>query len=240
MYWISYTACGVEGYYCEILGHCLANGAICRLPNAPPNVPSDLIYVDTIEYYSANVPSDNGRMVGLLLGNASDVGMDSQDEEVSIAIIEASNIATAYGVWQYALCHGDFPTCMTCSDISSWTDIGTVSETAALYLPSTACLRFWRKLVALDGSVWLKAKLWDGNTDGYLSNTTTLVRHQEPHYATTLPYSPTGAISQNFTLFTSLLLPVTDPPGWFLILSHFLQLTKMYHSLIILVSASMI
>lgn len=208
--------CGIDGYYCEILEQCLAGDGVCQLPNVPPIVSSDLVYIGTIDYHSATSdPSDNGQMVGLLLGNgtgSSEVGVDSQDEEISIAIIGTSDMPTAEGAWQYATCLEAFPVCTTCSSISSWTDVGLVSETAALYLPNTACLRFWRKATTLDGSVWLRARLWDGNSDGYHSNSTTLVREGKPHITSTLPYKETGAVSQNYTLLTSLLLPVTDPP----------------------------
>lgn len=205
--------CSNASYYCQILDTCLASGRLCKLPNIAPLVDVSLIYIDTIESYGMSLSHYRGHMIGRILGNGilgnGNVSVDEQSEEVSIIVTEVS-----LGYWQYSICEAAFDICQTCSHSPiSWESITNVSETNALYLPNTACLRFWRQSVQLEGAVWLRAKLWDGNTDGYISNSTSLVRYQSPFYSNAINYTDTGAISQNNTIITSLLLPVTQGPS---------------------------
>ena len=210
----SQLCCGYNAGFCQILNKCLPTGEICQLPNIAPVIPSPLIYIDSIDQYNSHQPPYKGHMVGIILGNNS-IAVDEQNEEVSIAITDISNTSQDFGEWQYALCHSSFSVCTTCLHLSTpWIKITNVSDDNALYLPNTACLRFWRKSIEIEGAVWLSGKLWDGSINGYLSNSTTLVRYQQPYHNTTLTYSSNGPISQNSTLLLSLLLPLTEPPNF--------------------------
>ena len=205
--------CGYNAYYCQILDNCLAEGTVCKLPNIPPSIPSDLIYFGLLDSYSPTWPSDNGQMVGLLLGSNDSLGVDSQGEEIGLAITAVANISIEFGEWQYALCYGSLTECQICTSLSPWVTIDTsVSESIALFLPNTACIRFWRKTIKLEGAVWLRTKAWDGNTDGFEGNSSQLVRFQSPFYGSTLPFTSTGSVSESSTLLTALLLPLSEPP----------------------------
>ena len=206
--------CRVGEYFCDVLDNCISDGLQCRLPNIAPTIPADLIYLETLTLYSPSTASSSGHMIGVLLGNNNSLAVELQGEELGIAITEVSNVSQQMGEWQYALCNGPITSCRVCSNLSTpWTAVNlNASESSALFLPNTACLHFWRKAIELEGAVWMKAKVWDGNMDGYLSNSSTLVRTQSPHIGTTLPYTNTSSVSQHSTLLTVLLLPLIEPP----------------------------
>lgn len=194
-------------YYCDILQECVSTNSMCKLPNVLPVVePSSLIHIDSIDSYGSDLSAEyRGHMIGRILGNngTGDIGTDSQGEEISIAITEYSGAH-----WQYSLCSSnDINICLSCQNTSTWVSIN-VSIIIALYLPNTACLRYNRQDIEEEGSVWLRVKLWDGNSDGYASNSTTLVRYIEPFYSNTLNYST----SVNSTVLVSLLSPISDSP----------------------------
>ena len=69
-----------------------------------------------------------------------------------------------------------------------------------------------RRSVELAGAVWLRVKLWDGNSDGYISPRNDLVSLTSPRYLTTIPYTDSGAFSENTTLLTVLVHPYIQPP----------------------------
>lgn len=212
--------CGPNGNYCDVLNVCLEVGARCELPNIAPVVDKSLIYIETIESFQPGV-SNQGHVVYSLLGNVTGMSgpaVDSQGEEVSVAIVQVSNTQSSGGEWQYAMCV-DPPTDLysTCSNInSSWVtiDVTTLSETNALVLPNTARVRFVRKAIELDGAVWLRVKLWDGNTDGFVSPRKDLVRTHVPSIETTLPYTSNGAYSENATLLVAVIIPLITPPSF--------------------------
>ena len=41
-----------------------------------------------------------------------------------------------------------------------------MAEDRALFLPSSAQIRFVRRAAELEGAMWMRVKLWDGNEDG--------------------------------------------------------------------------
>ena len=211
--------CTVGMYYCEVLETCLLTGVECRLANIPPIIDTGLVYIDTIDSYGSALYGYNGRMIGSILSNDSDaIATDSQSEEISVIITGLSSDPvnegqSASGVWQYSLCSGSLNDCMSCSSIPSWMNITQVSESSALYLPNTACIRYWRGAESLEGAVWLRIKIWDGNTNGFHSNSTTLVRSIIPYYGPVLNYTSNGGLSMDHTLLVSLLLPIIQPPS---------------------------
>ena len=203
--------CGSGGFFCDALNQCLALSEICQLPNVPPVVFTPLIHLP-----NPDPQSGDGHVISELLSNgANSTVVDSQGEELSIAIVETSGISPANGEWQFGLCSntswlpGDAEEC----GMWEWSVVGVVSENRALVLPNTARLRFLRLGVVLEGVVWMKVKLWDGNQDGYLSSSSDLVRHSLPHHLPTLPFSHTGPFSENTTFITALLLPLLPPPS---------------------------
>ena len=201
----------VEGSSVTLLNQCLALSEICQLPNVPPVVFTPLIHLTNPEPQSGD-----GHVISELLSNGTNsTAVDSQGEELSIVIIQTSDISPTDGEWQFGLCSntswllGDGEECR----LWEWSSVGVVSETRALVLPSTARLRFLRLGVALEGVVWMKVKLWDGNQDGYLSSSSDLVRHSLPHHLSTLPFSHNGPFSENTTFITALLLPLLPLPS---------------------------
>lgn len=198
--------CGANEVYCEVLSTCLEVGRRCKLPNVAPESSSDLIYLESISNFSEDtIYSRSGHVIYKLLGNDTTPAVDSQGEELSIAIISASEVPSIYGEWQFAT-----------SNNSSWTRLESsqLSEINGLLLPNTARLRFVRRLIELDGAVWLRVKIWDGNQDGFLSPRSNLVRTQEPRFAPTIPYNTNSAFSQNSTLLVTLVHPLNSPPSF--------------------------
>lgn len=207
--------CPIGLHYCGVLGTCLDTDQQCRLPNVPPLINSSLFYIDTITSYGSGLSDYNGYMIGTILSDDNNtVATDSQSEEISIVVIEVSNSSqSSGGQWQYSLCGQSFNDCLSCPYSSSWINITNVSEDNALYLPNTACLRFRREMAQLEGGVWMRVKLWDGNTDGFHSNSTTLVRSVSPFYSPASNHTHTSGLSFNSTVLVSLLLPVTESPS---------------------------
>ena len=212
--------CCAEGdFFCDVLNTCLTDGNVCAPPNIPPTTSTTLIHIESSSNFDPE--SGDGHVISELLSNngSDSVAVDSQGEEVSIAIVETSPTSSSEGEWQYGVCVSSSNNQSAsvddeCGSIEwSAVVVGSVSEERALLLPSGARVRFVRRSSWLEGVVWMRAKLWDGNEDGYLSPTADAVRHSQPHYQTTLPLSLTGAFSENSTLFTVLLLPVAPPPS---------------------------
>ena len=205
--------CGTNEVYCEVLNSCLGVGRRCELPNVSPKSSLGLIYLQSISNFSEDtIYSRSGHVIYELLGNGTTPAVDSQGEEISVAIIGASQVSPTFGEWQFSL-----------SQNSSWTRLvpSQLSETSALLLPNTAHLRFVRRLIELDGAVWLRVKLWDGNQDGFLSSSSELVRSQEPSFTSSTPYAVNSAFSLNSTLLVILIHPLNSPPSF---LSPFTQL----------------
>ena len=197
--------CGPDEEFCSTLSSCLLIGTRCELPNIAPSVTSNLIVLDSLRTFDEeDVYADsNGYTISVFLG---DPGLDSQGEELSIAIVGASDLALVEGEWQFAI-----------NSSASWQTLpaGEVSESNALLLPSTAQLRFVRGSIVFDGAVWLRIKTWDGNdNDGFISSRQDLVRDMPPGFSSTLPYSPDGAFSLNTTLLTVLVHPLVSPPSF--------------------------
>ncbi len=199
--------CQSNELYCEVLGACIDSTFRCELPNVPPDNMQELIYLGSHSDYAATSASMGmGFVVSTVLGNETDPAMDSQGEELSIAITGASRLMLDEGEWQVTSSDGG----------GSWTtiDASVLSESNALLLPSTARVRFVRRAIELDGAVWLQVKLWDGNVDGYVSPNQTLVRSKDISFASTVPYTSTSAFSQESSLLVILLLPLNPPPSF--------------------------
>ena len=208
--------CGVSGYFCDILNTCLPIGDICELPNIAPEIEQELILLEeVIGFDNATIYSSLGHVVGLLLSGNNTPAVDTQGEELGIAITGVSDISPSLGQWQYSLCRDSSTDSYgNCSDITTeWFSISTsVNDTNALFIPNTGRIRFVRRSVEIEGVVWMHAKLWDGNPDGFISSESTLVRNQTPHYNTTIPFSSNSAVSELSTLITVLHIPVTVAP----------------------------
>ena len=209
--------CGQHGFYCDILSQCLFQGDTCSLPNATPIAFTTLIHVESILNFDPDISGDGHVISELLSNNSNSPVVDSQGEEVSIAVIEISDLLPSFGEWQFSTCamNGNQSSLRGGAEceLGEWEPMEMVSEDHALLLPSVARLRFVRRAVELEGAVWMRVKLWDGNEDGYLSPTTDAVRYSQPHYSNTLPFSATGPFSENSTLLTALLFPVIPRPS---------------------------
>ena len=205
--------CEENGYYCEVLGECIEDGSRCELPNIAPENDFRLIHLESLVNFDPDsLYSAQGYTIAQLLGNSTHPAVDSQGEQVSIAIVQVSPIPYNLGEWQYSLCGDGDLTCLAMT--SRWERINgdMISESSALVLPSIAHLRFVRRSVELAGAVWLRVKLWDGNSDGYISPRNDLVSLTSPQYLTTIPYTDSGAFSENTTLLTVLVHPYIQPP----------------------------
>jgi len=198
--------CSSDELYCEVLSTCLSAELRCELSNIAPENPPEQFYLGSLSNYSTQPGfSWPSFVIADFLGNDTHLALDSQDEELSIAITEAVGVASQRGEWQFSLYGSE-----------EWIGIdpGVLSDANALLLPSSASLRFVRSVVDLEGGVWLRVKLWDGNEDGYISSNDSLVRLVDPSLASTLPYSPTSAFSETTSLLVMLLLPLSSPPSF--------------------------
>ena len=207
--------CGVSGYFCDILNTCLPTGEICELPNIAPVIKRELILLEVAIFDNANDHSSTGHVVALLLSGNNTPAMDTQGEELGIAITDVSPINSDLGQWQYSLCRdSNADSYGNCSVITTeWFGINpSVNDTNALFIPNSARIRFVRKSVEIEGAVWMRAKLWDGNPDGFISNESNLVRNEMPHYNTTIPFSSNSAVSELSTLITILFTPIVVAP----------------------------
>ena len=207
--------CEENSYYCEVLGSCIELELRCELPNVAPDASSRLIHIESlIDFDSDLMYSSQGHMIAQLLGNGTHIAVDSQGEQLSIAIIQVSPIPVNQGEWQYSLCRDEDSACL--ASISNWEriDADALSESSALVLPNLAHIRFVRRSIELTGAVWLRVKLWDGNEDGYLSPRDDLVSLSPPQYLDTLPYRNNGAFSENTTLLSILVHPYIQPPSF--------------------------
>ena len=212
----SKRCCGVSGYFCDILNTCLLIGDTCELPNIAPEIEQDLILLEEVVVFdSTSIYSSLGHVVGLLLSGDDTPAVDTQGEELGIAVTGVSDINPYLGYWQYSLCSDSSNDSYGyCSEIiTEWSDISyAVNNTNALFIPNNARIRFVRKSVEIEGVVWMRVKLWDGNPDGFISSESTLVRNQIPHYNTTIPFSNNSAISELSTLITVLYVPISVAP----------------------------
>ena len=208
--------CGVSGYFCDILNICLPIGDICKLPNIAPEIEQELILLEEVTVFdNTSVYSSLGHVVGLLLSGNNTPAVDMQGEELGIAVTGVSDVNPDFGQWQYSLCRDSSTDSYgNCSVITTeWFNINaSVNDTNALFIPNNARIRFVRKSVEVEGAVWIRAKLWDGNPDGLISNESNLVRNQTPHYNTTVPFSSNNAISELSTLITVLFVPIVAAP----------------------------
>ena len=208
--------CGVSRYFCDILNTCLAIGDTCALPNIAPEIVQDLILLKEVTMFdSTSVYSSLGHVVGLLLSGDDTPAVDTQGEELGIAITGVSDINPNLGQWQYSLCSDSSTDSYgNCSVITTqWVDIpSSVNDINALFIPNNARIRFVRKSVELEGAIWMYAKLWDGNPDGIISSESNLVRNQTPHYNTTIPFNSNSAVSELPTLITVLYIPISVAP----------------------------
>lgn len=208
------------------------NGQDCKLPNIAPKVTEELIYHSSVKDVVIDSETSDvsglAKMVGVLLGNGNNLGVDGQNEEIGIAIVELAQPNVTLGVWQYAECYSnDINLCKQCNNVSSWNSIiDSLSESHSLFLPNTACLRYLRRSLYSVGASWLRVKLWDGNTDGYISPKPTLVRYQQPFYNSTLPYNAIGSTSEASTLLTVLIVPVNSQPMFGISDPHLTKITE--------------
>ena len=205
--------CEENSYYCDVLDLCIESGMACKLLNIAPEVDSKLIHLESFLTFDEDfVYSSQGYVIARLLGNDTHSAVDSQGEQVSIAIVQISPVSLVQGEWQYSLCEEGDLTCLAIA--SNWVRINGdgLSEDNALVLPNSAQVRFVRRSIELAGAVWLRVKLWDGNEDGFISPNNSLVSLSPPQYITTLPYMKNGAFSENTTLLTILVHPYIHPP----------------------------
>ena len=205
--------CEENSYYCDVFGECVESGVVCRLANVAPEITSKLIHLESLLTFDLDASnSASGYVIAQFLGNGTHPGVDSQGEQVSIAIVQISPLPASLGEWQYSLCEESDLACLTLA--SSWLRIDgdTLSEENALVLPNMARVRFVIRSFELAGAVWLRVKLWDGNEDGYISPSDNLASLSSPQYLTTLPYMTNGAFSANTTLLTILVHPHIQPP----------------------------
>ena len=164
---------------------------------------------------SALIYSSFGSVVGLILSGNDTPAVDSQGEELGIAVTSVSDINPSHGEWQYSLCKDsstdNYGNCSV--PLTEWFSISTrVRDINALFIPSNARIRFVRKSVEVEGAVWMRAKLWDGNPDGFISSDNTLVRNRTPHYNSTIPFNNNSAVSELSTLITILFTPTIVSP----------------------------
>ena len=207
--------CDANSYYCEVLGLCIETGLRCELPNVAPVTSSQLIHIESLVAFDPDIVySSQGHVIAQLLGNGTHIAVDSQGEQVSIAIVQVSPIPVDQGKWQYSLCGDGNSACL--ASTSNWERIDgdMVSESNALVLPNIARIRFVRRSIELAGAAWLRVKLWDGNVDGYLSPRNDLVSLSPPQYLNSLPYMNNGAFSENTTLLSILIHPYIQPPSF--------------------------
>lgn len=197
--------CESNEEFCDVLNSCIPTGSRCELSNVAPEVTSDLILLESLQGINS---SDDGHVISVLLGDQS---LDSQGEQLSAAIVRGSNLPFSEGEWQFAL-----------NSSQQWQSVpvGLFSETNALLLPSSALLRFMRRSEVLSGAVWLSVKLWDGNTDGFVSLRQDLVRSRAPSYSSTLPFTPDGPFSERTVLLTVLVHPFISPPAFSSLATH--------------------
>ena len=212
----SKRCCGISGYFCDILDTCLSIGDTCKLPNVAPEIERDLILLEEVTMFDdASVYSSLGHVVGLLLSRNNTLAVDTQEEELGIAVTGVSDINPNFGQWQYSLCRDSSTDSYgNCSVITTgWYDVNvSVNDTNALFIPNNARIRFVRRSVEVEGAVWMRVKLWDGNPDGFISSESNLVRNLTPHYNTTLPFSSNSAVSELSTLITVLFIPIVVAP----------------------------
>ena len=208
--------CSSVEYYCEDLAVCLPNGERCELPNIAPRVEQGLFLAEVVMSFNEDtIYSSDGYVVGLLLSSANQTATDSQGEELGAAITEVQDVPLSLGEWQFAKCEDDVGDMFGFCSLSTspWQPLPTgISQSNAFLLPPDSRLRFVRKTLDLEGAIWLRVKLWDGNKDGYLSPEQNLTRSQNPHFESTLPFTANGAFSEDTTLVTVLLHPETTSP----------------------------
>ena len=208
--------CSAMENYCDVLASCLPNNGRCELPNVAPRVEQSLFLAEVVMSFDEDtIYSSDGYVVGLLLSSDNETATDSQGEELGVAITEVQDVSLSLGEWQFATCRdsvGDtFGTCRYLT--SPWQLLPSrIDQSNAFLLPPDSRLRFVRKTLELEGAIWLRVKLWDGNKDGYLSPEQNLTRSETPHFESTLPFTANGAFSEETSLVALLLYPETTQP----------------------------
>ena len=208
--------CSDVEYHCDVLAECLPNGGRCELPNIAPRVEQHLVLAEVVMPFDEDaINSSDGYVVGLLLSSANKTATDSQGEELGVAITEVQDIPQSLGEWQFATCEDHVgETFGSCRYLTApWQLLPSgISQSNAFLLPPDTRLRFVRKTLELEGAIWLKVKLWDGNKDGYLSLEQNLTRSETPRFESTLPFAANGAFSEGTALIAVLLHPETTRP----------------------------
>ncbi|KAI6659268.1 protocadherin Fat 4-like [Oopsacas minuta] len=206
----SKMCCSTSDYFCNITDSCLSADLSCPpvSSNIAPTIPSKAILLPS---------SSLGSVIGLLLGDGTAVGVDTQMEEVAIAIICQFPVDNLSGYWQYIKCR-DGPTDVygACSVLEyPWIDLPvTTSIDNAFILPPNYRIRFVRMQTVLEGSVWLRAHLWDGFNEAVETDSLSVVREADPHFAFLPPFESNSAFSQEYLYFVSIFNPVTSFPAF--------------------------
>ena len=105
--------CEADTYYCDVLESCIDSGLRCELPNVAPVASLRLIHIKSLVAFDSDaVYSSQGYVIAQLLGNGTHIAVDSQGEQISIAIVQASPISVDQGEWQYSLCGDDDSDCL--------------------------------------------------------------------------------------------------------------------------------
>ena len=205
--------CGTADYFCNITDSCV----IASLP-CPPKFSN---IAPTILYKARLVSSSNplGSAIGLLLGDGTSVGVDTQNEELGIVVIDHYPVDTSLGYWQYVKCN-DAPsdTYGHCNAIGNhWLDLPTdTSVDNAFVLPPNYRVRFVRLSLVLEGAAWLRLYTWDGFSEEIETESLSRVRDSDPRLIYLPPFAADSAFSQDLMYFVSLLNPVTSFPAFVL------------------------
>ena len=202
--------------YCDALRVCLPTNIRCLLPNVAPLVDQHLVLVASMmSFVPDDIFSGMGHVTGHVISSSNDTAIDSQGEELGVAIVGVSDVPSDLGEWQYVLCSdSESDSFGECSNlISKWKSVPkSVSDGNSFLLPPDSRIRFVRKSARLEEAVWLSVKLWDGNTDGYLSSTKNLTRSHLPSHQSTIPFISSGAFSESTVLLVTLLHPYLTQP----------------------------
>ena len=198
--------CGTTGYFCNITDSCINSTLPCPpiSSNIAPTVPSEARLVSLV-----------GSVIGLLLGDGTNVGVDTQMQELGIVVIAHYPVDTTLGYWQYVKCK-DAPsdTYGHCNVIIyPWLDLPIdTSVDNAFVLPPNYRVRFVSLSPVLEGAAWLRLHTWDGFSEESETESLSLVRNSEPHLIFLPPFRTYSAYSRYTMYFVSLLNPITSNP----------------------------
>ena len=88
-------------YYCDVLRVCIEVILRCEMPNVAPVINSRLIHLESLVTFESNsLYSSQYHVISQLLGNGTRTAVDSQGEQVSIAIVQTSPTQANFGEWQ--------------------------------------------------------------------------------------------------------------------------------------------